>query len=138
MIDYNQMVQDVIEGNESPFRSLGIIQMEIKELQKMEAILKDAALDEAQKHDKKFYDGGFDIERREGGRIWNFKEIPEWNKAKDTLNAVETKYKALADAYGKFDGVQVADADGCEITLPKVTYRKDSLIIKPAEGIGHP
>ena len=139
MIDWEQMTQDVIDGNESPYRALGMIQMQIKDLQRMESIMKDAALADAQmRGEKKFYSDGFNIERREGGRMFNFKHIPEWNDTKDKLNAIEAKYKALADMYGKFQGVQFATEDGEEIILPEVTYRKDSLILKEAEGVGHP
>lgn len=133
MIDYKQMYQDVLDGNESPFRALGIIQTIRKDLQAVEDLIKEVAIEEAQKYDKKFYADGYDVERREGGRMWNFKHIPEWSDAKEHLSTVEAKYKALADAYGKFKGVQVATEDGEEIILPEITYRKDSLILKEAK-----
>ena len=133
MEDFSQMVQDVLDGNESPYRALGIMNMVMKDLQAKIDIVKEIALEDSLKYDKKFYSDGFDIERREGGRMWDFKSIPEWNEAKDRLIEVESKYKALADAYGKFKGVQVATEDGEETIMPKVTYRKDSLILKEAK-----
>ena len=130
MIDFKQLTQDVIDGNESPFRAFGELSAFMEEVKESLEIVKEAAVAEAEKEDKQFFADGFYFEKRNGRRMYDFKHIPEWTAEKEKLSSIEKRYKALLDAYDKFDGVQMATQDGEEIILPKVTYGKDILIIK--------
>lgn len=141
-IDFDQMAQDVIDGNESPIRGLGIIDQAIKHLKQLrEEVFFPAALDVAMQNDKQFYSDGFNVERRNGRRIYDYTNIPEWVEARrselkkvDKRKLVESKYKRLGEAYGGFNNkLQVADENGEIMVIPLVSHAKDSLILKEAK-----
>ena len=78
--------------------------------------------------DKSFAEGGYIFEKRNGATRYSYNHIPEVADLKQRLKDTEAKYKT---AYlSKQKGLLTASADGEEIILPKVSYSKDSLIIK--------
>jgi len=72
--------------------------------------------------------GGYKIEVRSGGRMYNFKNIEEWKTYNKALKDCEARSKQALLSIEK--GMQVASVDGEEIQLPEVTYRKSSIILK--------
>ena len=77
-----------------------------------------------------FKDGynGYKFEVRSGGTMYNYKHIPEWQTYKTALADCETRHKQAYLSSQK--GLIVATEDGEEIEMPKISYRKSSLIIK--------
>ena len=71
---FAKIVTDVTDGNESPLKAYGILKSIQKELDLAIKEFEDYALQEAEKYDKTFSADGFTFERREGRRIWDFKE----------------------------------------------------------------
>ena len=91
---------------------------------------KDDQLFEIQNEADQFKDGYRDhlFEVRSGGAMYNYKHIKEWKTYKKALADCEARHKQAFMAMQK--GLLTASADGEEMELPKVTYRKSSVIVK--------
>lgn len=73
---------------------------------------------------------GWLIEVRGGGRMLNYKSIEEWQEVDSEKKRVEKKYKTMLDARIAGNVNANISEDGEELTLPEVSYRKSSLIMK--------
>lgn len=75
------------------------------------------------------YYKGAELSVRQGGKIYNYTKITEWQKASEQLKAIEERYKnALIN---KEKGLMTVDQYGVILEeYPEVTYRKSSLIVK--------
>jgi hypothetical protein len=128
MINFEELTQNAIDGVESPFKAY----KELKELKaKVDEALKQVepiALEEAEKHEKTFEVEGMKFERRDGRRVFNFKNIKEWNTYDKAKKDCEARYKAAFSNFEK--GLSAVTDDGEVLELPKVTYTKSSLIVK--------
>lgn len=73
---------------------------------------------------------GFTVEVRSGGKMYNYKSIPEWQDADQKKKEVEHKYKVMLEA--KLSGSSFANIseEGEELPLPEISYRKSSIILK--------
>jgi hypothetical protein len=131
-MDLAQLVQDVLDGNESGLMALAALREEKKYIENCINQIEEIAQEEAAQYaEKAFIFKDLMIEKRAGARVFSFKLIPEWTAAKESLKSVEDKYKA---AYKNYEaGNLTADKNGEELALPEVTYRKDSIIIKRIE-----
>jgi|SRR5690606_22348486 len=112
------------------------IQMEEerKQLETSLAIIKsfkDENLDSIAEESKEYPDGymGYKVEIRNGGRMYSFKHIPEWQTYQEALKNCEERHKQAFIAKEK--GLLTATEDGEEIVLPEISYRKSSIILKP-------
>lgn len=132
-MDIHQLVQDVIDGNESPLLALAILRQELKEVQKCIKQIEDEAMEEAMKYEEKSFSfRGYEFEKRSGGRTFSYKHIPEWIKLNNAQKEFEEMSKQAFLSQEK--GIAVAQAGtGEEIPLPEVTNRKDSIAIKPSK-----
>lgn len=129
MFDYAQLVQDVLDGNESALKAYGVLKQTENLIKDCLDQVKDLALEEAAKHpEKTFKDHDFIFERRNGAARYSFTHIAEWKQAKEDLKAIETKAKQAYSAYK--NGLNTVTDDGELQELPKVTYSTDSLIVK--------
>lgn len=72
---------------------------------------------------------GYKFEVRNGGRMYSFKHIPEWQRYQEALKNCEERHKQAFIAKEK--GLLTAAEDGEEIVLPEISYRKSSIILKP-------
>jgi hypothetical protein len=90
--------------------------------------LKEYAQDEAEKYPKQFEDFGFKFEKRSGRTLYDFKHLIQWQQADNNKKLVEQQSKAALEAMRL--GNTIIDADGCIVEPPKISYTKDSLIIK--------
>jgi len=72
--------------------------------------------------------GGYKIEVRSGGRMYNYKMIEDWQECNQALKDCEARSKQAL--LSKEKGMMVATEEGEEIQLPEISYRKDSVIIK--------
>jgi hypothetical protein len=88
------------------------------------------ALNEAESFGKSSFEAhGLKFELRNGGRTYDYKNIPEWIEAKARLTEIEEKAKLSYLSHEK--GLLGVDESTGEIqALPSVTFRKSSLIIK--------
>ena len=80
----------------------------------------------AKEHQGKY--GGYGIEVRSGGKMYNFKEIPEWIKLDNEKKLCEKKYKLILESALK--GMTSVDDNGEILPMPNVTYRKSSVVLK--------
>ena len=130
-LNISQLAQDVFDGIEDPLKAYGIAKAFLKEVTDATKLIEEAALDEASKHEKTFIHEGYKFERRNGARRFDFKHLPDWAEKKQELSDIEGKYKS---AYQSFErGLKQVTEDGEVIELPKVTFSKDSLIVKSNE-----
>ena len=78
--------------------------------------------------EKSFSEAGFIFEKRNGATRFTFSHIPEVKKLSDKIKEIQEKSK---QAYlAKQKNLLTADENGEEIPMPKVSYSKDSLIVK--------
>jgi hypothetical protein len=128
MINIGQLVQDVIEGSESPFKALYLLKQELTTLKEAIEVVEIEAFNQSEYEDKSFIKDGYKIEKRNGGKRWNFKGCKDYQIAKDNLSEIEdglkTNYKLWESGKSSVDEFgEIGD-------VPKVTYSKDSMIIK--------
>jgi len=128
-MDYKQLVQDVLDGNESGLKALAILKSLDKDVKEMIKQVEPTAQDEAAQYTEKTFEfEGYSFEKRNGGKRYDFKQMPSWVEAKEELTEVETMAKQAFAS--RQNNIMVATEDGEEIVLPKVTYTKDSIVIK--------
>ena len=82
-------------------------------------------------YEKNFVKDGFKFEKRNGAKRFDFKHLAEWSDKKAELTEIESKYKGAFQSFER--GLKQVTDDGEIIELPKVSYSKDSLIVKPNE-----
>ncbi len=71
---------------------------------------------------------GAKFEFRSGGKTFNFKNIPDVEQKEKELKELKSFYQSAWE--NKQKGLLAATEDGEELTLPEVSYRKGSMIIK--------
>lgn len=129
MIDYAELVQNVLNGDESPLKAYAILSLLQKDIDKAVKEIKEYALEEANKYpDKTFEDYGFKFERRNGSARYSFKHIEEWSNLKEQLSDVEQRAKQAYSSYKS--GLTSVSEDGEVMELPEVTYGSDVLVVK--------
>ena len=128
-MNIRELVQNVLDGEESGLVALAILKEELKSVQECIKEVEQIAMDEADSYgEKKFTHKDLMVERRNGKRNFNFKSIPEWQKAESLKKSIEEKAKS---AYANYENnITSVTNDGEIIQLPEVTYSKDVLIIK--------
>jgi len=128
-MDIHELVQNVIDGQESPLLALAILREEKKQVDKCIKEIEEQAMTEAENfQEKSFTHKGFSFEKRVGGRTFIFKGIPDWQMKKSELDAIEDRAKQAF--ISKEKGLMTASQDGEVIDLPEVSYKKDNLVIK--------
>jgi hypothetical protein len=132
-MDLTQLVQDVLDGNESGLIALAALNEQAAIIKNCIDQVKPVALDEAAQYaEKTFNFKDLQIEKRAGGRMYSFKHLEAWNLAKAEVKAIEDRAKVALKA--SESGLNTADDNGEIPELPIVTYRADSLIIKRLEA----
>jgi len=126
---FDGITQDAQEGNTDALQAYAYLKQVEKAFKDCLSAVQELAQEDADKHPKSFEHAGFKFEKRAGGKVWNFKNIPAWADAKADLTDIEAQAKLAFAAYEK--GQNMVSEDGEIHDLPEVTYKKDSLIIKP-------
>ncbi len=128
-------VNQVEEGELSCLDALIELERSRKYLESSLAIIKgfkDTQLNNISNEASEYRDGyrGFMIEVRNGGKMYNYKHIPEWSEADTAKKEIESKYKTMFEA--KVKGLEFANVDenGEELPMPVLTYRKSSVVLK--------
>tara|TARA_R110002020_G_scaffold328548_1_gene544468 strand:- start:789 stop:1232 length:444 start_codon:yes stop_codon:yes gene_type:complete len=78
--------------------------------------------------ERTFEQSGFTFEKRNGATRYSYDHIPEIFELNQKLKYAQAKYKHAYLSQQK--GLLTASKDGEEMIMPKVTYSKDSLIVK--------
>ncbi len=128
MINIGQLVQDVMNGEESPFKALYLLKQELTTLKEAIEVVEVEAFNQSEYEDKTFIKDGFKIEKRNGAKRWNFKGCKDYQEAKDNLTKIEDDLKTNYKLWES--GKSAVDEFGEIGDVPKVTYSKDSMIIK--------
>lgn len=129
-------VQDAEEGNMNMLDAFIQLEEERKQLETSLAIIKgfkDSQLEYICREAKEYPEGykGYMVEVRNGGKIYDYKHIPEWQAYDKAKKDCEKRYKSALEA--KINGNVHANIseDGEELLLPEISYRKSSIILKP-------
>jgi hypothetical protein len=129
--DYYQRMQD---GEISPLEAYAMAKQIDAEHQQYLEEMQAQAIEESKKwQEKSFAFKGFQFEKRQGSKRFDFKNISEWKQAKENISAVEEKYKLAWEASSKAKMHSVTE-DGEVLELPLVTYSKDVIIVKPLKN----
>lgn len=126
-MDLSQLVIDIKEGIENPLKGYALLLSRKKEIESYIEEIKDLATNEALKYESTFNHSGFVFHKRSGGQTYDYSDIPEWIDQKNELKKIEEKYKNAYISSQK--GCLTIEGDGEVLDLPKIKYRKDSLII---------
>jgi chaperonin GroEL (HSP60 family) len=125
--EYYDKMQD---GEISPLEAYAMAKQVDAEHQQYLEEMQAQAIEESKKwQEKSFAFKGFQFEKRQGSRRFDFKNISEWKVAKENIAAVEDKYKIAWEASNKANMHSVTE-DGEVLELPQVTYSKDVIIVK--------
>ena len=117
------------EGNINPLDVYAIFKQSKLLIDEAIAQIEPLAQREAEMYsEKSFEQSGFTFEKRNGATRYSFNHIPEIFEIKQQLKFAEAKYKHAYLSQQK--GLLTASEDGEEMVMPKVTYSKDSLIVK--------
>ena len=128
MIDTANLVQEVIDGNFSPYEAEYIIKEQMNALKVHLEVVHTESQNQSIYEDKNFEKDGFKMEKRNGRKVWNFEDCESYKIANDNLTEIKSDLKAN---YGMWEkGKTVTDEDGVIMEVPKVTYTKEVLIIK--------
>lgn len=130
-----QIVNEAERGDITMLDAFIQLEEERKQLEMSMAIVKsfkDANLEYISQEAKEYPEGyrGYSVEVRNGGKIYSYKNIPEWQEYNKAVKECEKRYKSALDA--KINGNPHANVteDGEELPLPEITYRKSSIILK--------
>ncbi len=126
-----ELREKAVNGEMSPLVAYGQAKQMKAENDAALAEIEALALEEAELYEKNFELQGFKFERRNGATRYSFKHIPQWNELQQSVKDFEAMSKQALKAGA--NRMQVADENGEEIPLPKVTHSKDSLIVKPVK-----
>jgi len=127
-MDLTKIVEDVINGVESPYKALYDLKQQLATLKSAIEVVEVEAFNQAEYEDKTFEKDGFKIEKRNGSKRWNFKGCKTYQIAKDNLSEIEDELKANYKLWEM--GKSSVDEFGEIGDVPQVTYNKDSMIIK--------
>ncbi len=128
-MNVEQMIQDVVDGNENPLRAYALLKEKQKDIQEAIKHIEEYAIEEAEKHGEKIFETmDWKFEMRNGARRCVYKNIPEWVEANKALKDRESLYKQAALAYEK--GKTIVDENGEVVPAAETTFAKSSLIIK--------
>lgn len=130
----SEVMNDEAEGNVERLRALVALhnmQKEAENVIKEIKAWKSERFNELEQDSKDYPDGygGYTFEFRNGGKMYNFKNIEEWTKKSEELKDLEGKYKAALNL--KLKGVEPIDSETGEIIpIPIITYRASSVVLK--------
>lgn len=124
-----ELVQEVIEGNESPLNAYAVLKKEKNQIDKLLCDIEPLAIKEACDHpDKTFIDYGCRFEYRNGSKRFKYDHIYEWREAKRLLEDIENKARQSFESMQK--GLSIITDDGEFIEPASISYSKDSLIVR--------
>ena len=127
-MNIGQLVQDVMDGNESPYKALYELKQQLTTLKSAIEVVEVEAFNQAEYEDKTFVKDGYQMEKRNGAKRWNFKNCKDHQIAKDNLKEIEDGLKTNYKLWES--GKSAVDEFGEVGDVPLVTYNKDSMIIK--------
>ena len=125
---FKDIAEKAIEGHTDPLIAYAELKAYKMELDQAIKDLEPVAIDESEKYGKSFELHGIKFERRNGATRYDFKHIEEWQKMNTEIKNCEKSSKQALSALK--NGFNYIDGNGEEIPLPKVTYNKDTLLIK--------
>jgi len=128
-------INDVNEGNINVLDALIFLEEQRKQLELSLEVCKgykddffEKIAEQAADHKEGYQ--GYLIEVRNGGKIFTFKNIPEWQNVEQSKKEIEGRYKSAFEAIQKGNKFAGVNEDGEEMVMPEITYRKSSIVLK--------
>jgi len=129
-MNYKQIAEQYVAGDITPFAAIYELKKAKNDIEELIKSIEPDAFDEADRFGGGTFEAeGFQIEIRRGGKMYDFSNIQQIGKIKQDLKNAEDYFKAAYSSYEKGQ-TPIDEKTGEIIDLPKVTYRKDSIIIK--------
>lgn len=127
-MDYAQLVQDVLDGEESALKAYAVLKAEEANIKRYMDKIKEEAISEASKwSENTFNHNGFRFTKVKGKARYSFKHIPEWAELDKKRKALEDRCKKAYQSYQQ--GVTSVSEDGEIIDMPEVTYSADGISV---------
>jgi len=123
-----EIANQVLNGEQDALIAYAELKAAEKSLKAVLAQIEPLALEEAAKYGKSFELYGHKFEQRNGAIRYTFSHLPQWQAADNAKKLVEQQSKQALKAMQI--GNTIIDEDGVVIQPPKVSYTKDSLIVK--------
>jgi hypothetical protein len=120
---FKEIVEQVKSGEKDPLIAYAEVKQMLKEFTEVAKEIEPFALEEAEKYGKSFDYYQFKFERRNGAARYSYKHIPQWQQCENERKLIEEQSKAALKH-------TVISEDGEVVEPPKVSYSKDSLIVK--------
>lgn len=129
------VINDVNNGDLPVLDALIYLEQQRKKLElslEIAKAFKDDFFERIAEQAEEYKDGynGYKIEVRNGGKIYSYKNIPEWVKAEQKKKDIEAKYKSALEAKLKGNAYAGVSEDGEELPMPEISYRKSSIVLK--------
>jgi hypothetical protein len=133
----DNITNEVAEGNQDALNVKANFQHLRKLLEKAEKQISEQVLTECEKfapNNAEFDYNGFKIQKRNGGKYYDFSNVKEYTEKEQELKDIKEKLKHAVTGIEKgsttvIDGGMVL-SDGEVVEIPTIKQRKDSVIIK--------
>lgn len=133
----DNITNEVAEGNQDALNVKANFQHLRKLLEKAEKQISEQVLTECEKfapNNDEFDYNGFKIQKRNGGKYYDFSNVKEYTEKEQELKDIKEKLKHAVTGIEKgsttvIDGGMVL-SDGEVVEIPTIKQRKDSVIIK--------
>ncbi len=133
----DNITNEVTEGNQDALNVKANFQHLRKLLEKAEKQINEQVLAECEQYapnNSEFDYNGFKIQKRNGGKYYDFSNVKEYTQKEQELKDIKEKLKHAVTGIEKgsttvIDGGMVL-SDGEVVEIPTIKQRKDSVIIK--------
>lgn len=133
----DNITNEVAEGNQDALNVKANFQHLRKLLEKAEKQINEQVLAECEQYapnNSEFDYNGFKIQKRNGGKYYDFSNVKEYTEKEQELKDIKEKLKHAVTGIEKgsttvIDGGMVL-SDGEVVEIPTIKQRKDSVIIK--------
>ena len=133
----DNITNEVAEGNQDALNVKANFQHLRKLLEKAEKQINEQVLAECEQYapnNSEFDYNGFKIQKRNGGKYYDFSNVKEYTEKEQELKGIKEKLKHAVTGIEKgsttvIDGCMVL-SDGEVVEIPTIKQRKDSVIIK--------
>ena len=121
----------VLEGDTPALKQYAKLCEIEKEIKTAKADMLESVQYELDKQPKTFNEYGYTFEKRAGGRMYDYKHLKEWQVHSKELKNCEERFRISLASNEK--GLNLVSNEGEVLELPKVTYKRDSLIVKKTQ-----
>jgi hypothetical protein len=125
----DNIIKDVADGHKEALKAYAELKQIELNLKEAIADVYEQAIEEARNHgEKKFETYGYTFEVRNGRATYNYSNITDWVESKQFIKELEESHKSALLLKEK--GQIMVDENGEAVQPAKVTYSKDSIVVR--------